>query len=164
MKDLGSLSRSAITLSGTALQHITGGDAYCYFVPSPPLNGVGQHWQLTIGNTGSADLPTCDFQMYEVPMLNDTPQEVERKLNFQVHNFGRVLRGAHTTQYLIEAGPNRRYRFILTTPCDESSRTSTSPRTPRPFGGYKTTCEIRTPDEDKGPVGYLTRGRASTRK
>jgi hypothetical protein len=148
MKDLGGLSRRAITLSGSALEHITGGDAYCYFAPQPPLNGVGNFWQLSIGNTGDLDLPTCDYQIFEVPAPNDTPQEIAKKLNlntFQVHNFGRVQKGLMTTAILIEVGQNKRYQFTFRTPTREVLESIDFIPEPKSPSGYKAVCEIRIP-------------------
>jgi hypothetical protein len=126
---------------------ITGDNAYCYFIPSPPLNGVGLQWQLWIGNTGNVDLPSCDYQLYEIPQSTDNSPEVDRKLDLRVHSFGRVLRGTHSTDILLQAGPNKRYRLILRTPMREVQENIDFTADPKTPTGYKPECKILTPGE-----------------
>jgi len=65
------------TLTERNLEHITGGDAYCWLVPTHPIPGLGQvpapqgknWWRLALKNSGKVVLPTCDIRL--VPFSTD---------------------------------------------------------------------------------------------
>jgi hypothetical protein len=63
-------------LTAKNLEHITGGDEYCWVVPEPPLPfGLGGDpvpkgdgwWQLNLKNSGKVQLPTCDVRFMPSP-------------------------------------------------------------------------------------------------
>jgi hypothetical protein len=63
-------------LTAKNLQHITGGDGYCWLVPESPLPvGLGgdaayqgnNWWQLGLRNSGKVVLPTCDLRFMPFP-------------------------------------------------------------------------------------------------
>lgn len=63
-------------LTAKNLEHITGGDEYCWLVPVSPLPvGLGgdptyqgnNWWQLALKNSGKVVLPTCDIHFMPFP-------------------------------------------------------------------------------------------------
>jgi hypothetical protein len=64
------------TLTAKNLEHITGGDGYCWVVPVDPLPvGLGgdpahqgkNDYQLALKNSGNVVLPTCDIHFVQFP-------------------------------------------------------------------------------------------------
>jgi hypothetical protein len=77
MKGLAAVSRKTMTRSGSALEHITGGDEFCFVIPwrsygpiAPPIID----WQLMVGNSGKVDLPNCGIRVVEIPDRGNRPK------------------------------------------------------------------------------------------
>lgn len=75
-------------LTAKNLEHITGGDGYCWLVPVTPLPVAlggdpkyqsGNYWQLALKNSGKVVLPTCDVRFMPFPS--------EKELKGGVANF-----------------------------------------------------------------------------
>jgi hypothetical protein len=141
MEDIGRLSHKAITLSGNALRHLTGGDAFCYLVPlesSESPEGVIT-WKLAVGNSGDVDLPSCDATMADVSRI--PPLD----LDFHPMSFGKVHTNpgyVTTTQYGIRGGAGRKYHFRIWTPTREFYEIIDFPADPSVPGGTKKNCEL----------------------
>jgi hypothetical protein len=65
------------------LEHITGGNGYCWIVPFTPLSVAeggdpahqGANWQqIGLKNSGSLVLPTCDIQLVPYPTVEEAQQ------------------------------------------------------------------------------------------
>ena len=68
------------TLTQRNLEHITGGNGYCWVVPVDPLDvGLGgdpahqgnNWWQIALKNSGEVVLPTCDIHLVPFPTIEE---------------------------------------------------------------------------------------------
>ena len=109
-----------LQLSQESLEHITGGNEYCYIAPAPTET---DKWQLLIGNSGNITLPSCTIRLHEIPSTLDRSDDSWRRsiegfsaAPMQFPNVPPRNQGAHYAPYLMQAGPNRKYEAIITTP------------------------------------------------
>jgi hypothetical protein len=142
METIGRLSHRAITLSGNALKHITGGDSFCYLVPFLPVESAGAEviWQLSVGTSGEVDLPSCDASMMEISSIPPQDREIHPMSFGKVHaSPGYVF----TTKYGIRGGAGRKYEFRIWTPTREFYEIIDFTADPNAPGRAKATCELR---------------------
>jgi hypothetical protein len=143
-------SNKLLQVSKESLEHITGGNAYCYIVPLPAATTKDINWQLVVGNSGNVTLPTCAIHLHELPNSPDRTDDSWRRFvqgfNTPAMSFPNVppkSQGAHFTQYSIQAGPNRKYEATITTPTHSFIETIDF-SLDRESGGYVANCELRT--------------------
>lgn len=129
------------------LNNITGGDAYCYLVPIPPVMGANDFEQLAVGNSGNVVLPTCTIRLVELPSPTDTSEQAVQKFNqppISLQNVPPRRQGARYIQYGIHAGPDHKYEAVITPPTrsfvELISFKLNSAGTSTPV------CELRSPD------------------
>ena len=74
------------TLTQQNLEHITGGNGYCWVVPVDPLDvGLGgdpahqghNWWQIALKNSGKVVLPTCDIHLVPFPTSRRTQKRCD---------------------------------------------------------------------------------------
>ena len=82
------LSHKAITLSGDALKHLTGGTALCYLVPISSVKSAGAEilWQLAAGNSGAVPAVLLSTLLpHRLPLMthggSDTAELMTRSLD-----------------------------------------------------------------------------------
>jgi hypothetical protein len=86
-------------LTAKNLEHITGGDGYCWVVPVNPLPvAVGgdpayqgnNYWQLAIKNSGKVVLPTCDIRFMPFPTAQEIKDGTSSSPPFLVYHFEKI--------------------------------------------------------------------------
>jgi hypothetical protein len=115
------------TLTTENLEHITGGDEYCWVVPVEPLPVVmggdpahqgGNWWQLALKNSGKVVLPTCDIRFMPFPTDEELRQGTFNAPAFLSYHFEKVpvmdRRSSRYTSYFITG--DRIYSGVIETP------------------------------------------------
>jgi hypothetical protein len=114
-------------LTERSLEHITGGDAYCWLVPMTPLPvGLGgdsayqgnNWWQLSLKNSGKVVLPTCDFRFMPFPTAQELKAGKIPNPSYLAYHFEKVpIMGrtiSRSTPYFIKG--DRLYSGVIETP------------------------------------------------
>lgn len=90
---------SETALTANNLEHITGGDEYCWLVPVTPLPVAlggdpkyqgGNYWQLALKNSGKVVLPTCDVRFMPFPTEKELKEGVTIFPPFLLYHFEKV--------------------------------------------------------------------------
>jgi hypothetical protein len=121
------LTAKNLTLTAENLEHITGGDEYCWLVPMTPLPvGLGgdpayqgnNWWQLAVKNSGKVVLPTCDLRFMPFPTDKELREGASPSPPFLFYHFDKVaVMGrsySRTTNYFIKG--DRIYSGVIETP------------------------------------------------
>jgi hypothetical protein len=114
-------------LTAKSLEHITGGDEYCWLVPMTPLPvGLGgdaayqgnNWWQLSLKNSGKVVLPTCDFRFMPFPTDQELKAGIVPSPPYLAYHFEKVpimgRRYSRSTPYFIKG--DRIYSGVVETP------------------------------------------------
>jgi len=114
-------------LTAKNLEHITGGDEYCWLVPIEPLPvGLGgdaahqgnNYWQLALKNSGKVVLPTCDLRFAPFPTDQELSEGLVPSPPFLLYHFEKVpvmgRRYYRYTPYFIKG--DRIYSGVIETP------------------------------------------------
>jgi hypothetical protein len=159
-----SLTSKNLALTAKNLEHITGGDEYCWVAPQTPLlsTAAGEpyidnksgNWQIVVMNSGKVVLPTCDVSLMEIPSAEQLKSGM--KFSWFPHNmhFERlpVLGGGgghyfQMTSYLIPGGRN--YSGVIRTPARELIEVITFDPDPKSLSGYTPHCKVLAPGGTK---------------
>jgi hypothetical protein len=90
---------SETALTAKNLEHITGGDEYCWLVPeSPQPVGLGGDpayqgdgwWQLGLKNSGKVVLPTCDLRFMPFPTAEELKANILPSPPMLFYHFDKV--------------------------------------------------------------------------
>lgn len=114
-------------LTAKNLEHITGGDEYCWLVPESPLpvalGGDAAYqgnnwWQLVLKNSGNVPLPTCDLRFMPFASDEELKSGTTTFQNFIPYHFEKVpvmgRRYNRITPYYIKG--DRTYSGVIQTP------------------------------------------------
>ncbi len=87
-------------LTAKNLEHITGGDEYCWVVPVDPVpvaiggeaayQGNNNYWQLGLKNSGKVVLPTCDIRFMPFPTQEELKAHVSPSPPYLFYHFEKV--------------------------------------------------------------------------
>jgi hypothetical protein len=138
------------------LEHLTGGDEYCWVVPVDPkpagLGGDPAHqgnnyYQLGLKNSGNVALPTCDIRFMPFPTDKERREGVLATPPFLFYHFEKVpvvgRRYYRYTPYFIKG--DRTYSGVIETPTrtfNEVIEFEPDPNDPR---GYIPKCTVASP-------------------
>ncbi len=119
--------REEKALTAKNLEHITGGDEYCWLVPVRPQPvGFGGNpayqgnnwWQLALKNSGRVVLPTCDIHLMPFPTDKEFKAGISPSPPDIFYHFEKVpvtgRRYSRYTQYFIKG--DRVYSGVIETP------------------------------------------------
>jgi hypothetical protein len=151
---LGALAEEkSLTLKN--LEHITGGDEYCWVVPISPLP-VGDpayhgnnYWGLGLKNSGNVVLPTCDIELMPFPTDTERTNGTSLPLQPLLYHFERVpvmdRKVYRETSYFIKG--DRIYSGIIQTPTRSFIEVIKFEPDPNDHGQYIPRCMVAAPSE-----------------
>jgi hypothetical protein len=126
-KDLFKALDEEKALTAKNLEHITGGDEYCWLVPINPLpialggdpaHQGNNYWQLALKNSGKVVLPTCDLRFMPFPTDQELKEHVVPSPPLLSYHFEKVpVMGrpiSRSTPYFIKG--DRIYSGVIETP------------------------------------------------
>jgi len=137
-------------LTARNLEHLTGGNEYCWVTPSHPLPVVvggdpahqsDDYWQLGLRNSGNVVLPSCDITFMPFPTEKELKAGVQMVPPFIFYHFDKVpvmgRRYYRTTSYYIKGDriysgkiqtPTRTFVIVIKFEPDSKDRTGYSPK------------------------------------
>jgi hypothetical protein len=138
------------------LEHITGGDEYCWLVPTSPLPVAlggdpayqgNNYWQLGLKNSGKVVLPTCDLRFMPFPTEQELRQGLVPSPPFLLYHFEKVpakgRRYSRTTPNFIKG--DRTYSGVIETPTRSFIEVIRFEPDPNDRTRYVPTCLVATP-------------------
>ncbi|MHB8217071.1 MAG: hypothetical protein ACYDDS_13420 [Candidatus Sulfotelmatobacter sp.] len=150
--------RTETALTAKNLEHITGGDEYCWLVPlDPEPVGPGgdrayqgnNYWQLGLKNSGKVVLPTCDLRFTPFPTDEEQKQAIAPSPPFLFYHFEKVpVMGRRYYRYT----PNfikgdRIYSGVIETPTRSFIEVIKFQPDPNNKARYIPTCMVTSPSE-----------------
>lgn len=150
-----------LNLTAKNLEHITGGDEYCWVAPMTPIlsNATGEpvvdfnsgNWQIVVMNSGKVVLPTCDVSLMEIPTTEQLKSGMKSSWFPHVMHFEKLPvlggGGGQTTSYLIPGG--RTYSGVIRTPTRELIEVITFDPDPKSLSRYTPHCKVLAPGGTK---------------
>ncbi len=147
------LSSRNLELTAENLEHITGGDGYCWLTPQEPQPVVlggdpryqgGNWWQLGLRNSGQVVLPTCDLRFMPFPTESELKAQIPPAPPFLLYHFEKVpvidRRHYRTTQYVIRG--DRTYSGVIETPTRSFNEVITFAPDPNNPVRYVPSCTV----------------------
>jgi hypothetical protein len=144
VRDLISLGTGISDTANKSFERITGGDAYCFIVPTP-VEASPTAYDLSIGTSGKVMLPSCDIRIVENILPGDSPEVATRKFFTPGLNLTRIqplADGVTMTGYVVQAGPNRSYQLSLRSPTRQVREDISFSEIPTRPGFFATTCKV----------------------
>lgn len=152
-----------LTLTAKNLEHITGGDEYCWVAPMTPLLSTADgepvidyksgNWQIAVMNSGKVVLPTCDVSLMEVLTAEQLKAGIYPWFGYNMH-FERlpVLGGGggryfQMTSYFLPGA--RTYSGVIRTPTRELIEVITFDPDPKNPAKYTPHCKVMAPGGTK---------------
>ncbi len=145
-------------LTAKNLEHITGGEGYCWVVPSTPLPvGLGGNpayqgnnwWQLGLKNSGKVVLPTCDLRFAPFPTDEEFRKGISPSPPFLFYHFEKVpvlgRRYYRATPYFIKG--DRIYSGVIETPTRSFNEVIKFEPDPNDRTRYIPKCTVSEPSE-----------------
>jgi hypothetical protein len=145
-------------LTAKNLEHITGGDEYCWVAPMLPLPvGAGGNpayqgnnwWQLWLKNSGKVVLPTCDLRFMPFPTEQEIKEHSIPSLSLLSYHFEkiRVMGRPYflATPYYIKG--DRTYSGVIETPTRSFIEVIKFEPDPNDPTHYVPTCTVSAPSE-----------------
>jgi hypothetical protein len=142
-------------LTAKNLEHITGGDGYCWLVPISPLPvGLGgdpehqgnNYWQLGLKNSGKVMLPTCNFRFMPFPTEKERKETVAPTPEFLFYPFVNVpimgRRYYRYTSYFIKG--DQIYSGVIETPTREFIEVIKFEASPNDPTRFSPSCMVST--------------------
>jgi hypothetical protein len=150
--------REEKALTAKNLEHVTGGDEYCWLVPVSPLpvdwggNPAYQGnnwWQLVLKNSGKVVLPTCDVHLMPFPTDKEFRAGIEPTPHDLFYHFEKVpvmgRRYFRYTQYFIKG--DRIYSGVIQTPTHSFVTNIKFEPDPKDPTRYIPKCLVAAPSE-----------------
>jgi hypothetical protein len=147
-------------LTAKNLEHITGGDGYCWLVPVTPLpvglGGVPAYhgnnwWQLALKNSGKVVLPTCDLHFVPFPTDKELRSGVLPNPPDLFYHFEKVpvlgRRYYRYTSYFIKG--DRIYSGVIFTPTRSFIEVIKFESDPKDQTRFVPNCLVASPSEKK---------------
>jgi len=145
-------------LTAKNLEHITGGDGYCWVVPIHPLPiGVGgdpahqgnNWWQLGLKNSGKVVLPTCDIRFMPFPNEEEFRKGAAPSPTFLNYHFEKVpvtgRKSYRYTSYFIKG--DQIYSGVIETPTRSFIEVIKFEPDPKDPTRYVSKCRVAEPSE-----------------
>lgn len=136
------LSVNNLKLTARNLEHITGGDEYCWVAPNFQIRGSNS-WTLTVMNSGDIPLPTCDLQFMETPSEEQLKRGLLNRQDWLVMHFGPVAprwQGHAETPYIVQG--DRNYSGRIATPSRNLMEEITFETDPKNPNNVKPHCKV----------------------